>query len=67
MKKSTENGVALGLVFGVVVGAATGDMGLWLCLGIALGPTVFSRIGSTAEAHEDSTPEEPLAEGEDEG
>ena len=67
MEKSTENGVALGLVFGVAVGAATDNIGLWLCLGIALGPSVFSRIGSDPEEEEESASENPPIEGEDEG
>ena len=67
MEKSAENGIAIGLVLGVILGAVTGDMGLWLSLGIVLGVSVASQFGSTPEAHEDPTPEDPPTEEEDEG
>jgi len=66
MEKMAENGLAIGVVFGVVVGAATDNMGLWLSLGIVFGGSVFSLFGSNSEEAEESTSEDPPTEAEDE-
>ena len=66
MEKMAENGIAIGLIFGVIVGAATDNMGLWLCLGIVFGVSVFSQYGSNSEGAEESTSEDPPTEAEDE-
>jgi hypothetical protein len=65
MEKMAENGIAIGLVFGVIVGAATDNMGLWLSLGIVFGVSVFSQYGSNSEGAEESTSEDPPTEAED--
>ena len=66
MEKMAENGIAIGVVFGVVVGAATDNMGLWLSLGIVFGVSVFSQFGSNSEEAEESISEDPPTEAEDE-
>mgnify|MGYP006118717417 FL=1 len=66
MEKMAENGIAIGVVLGTIVGAATDNMGLWLSLGIVFGVSVFSQYGSNSEGAEESTSEDPPTEAEDE-
>jgi len=37
--------VSLGLVFGVIIGSLTGDIGLWLPIGVALGAGLMTASG----------------------
>ena len=65
MEKMAENGIAIGLIFGVIVGAATDNMGLWLCLGIVFGVSVFSQYGSNSERTKEPMSEDSDCEAED--
>ena len=56
MEKMAENGIAIGLVFGVIVGALTDNVGLWLSLGLVFGVAYSSNRKGT---------EEPLSEDSD--
>lgn len=40
MKNDLEKIMAVGLVLGTLMGVATGDMGLWLGVGLLLGVTL---------------------------
>ena len=64
MEELAKNGIAIGVVFGTVVGAATDNMGLWLSLGIVFGVSVFSQYGSNSEGAEESTSSGPPTEAE---
>ena len=61
MEKMAENGIAIGLIFGVIVGALTDNVGLWLSLGLCLG----AAFSSNAKKNEEPVSEDSDCEAED--
>ena len=66
MEKMAENGIAIGLIFGVIVGALTDNVGLWLSLGLVFGAAFSSNAKRNEESmSEDSDAEDPPTEAEE--
>lgn len=52
-KKNISIGMAMGIVFGSIVGVLTDNIGLWLALGIAIGAGIGSRKDDVNKKQED--------------
>ena len=48
-EKKLAFGVAIGIVFGTIIGVATDNIGLWLSLGIAIGAGVGTSLMQQGE------------------
>ena len=47
MKMKKGSGVALGIIFGTVLGVVTDNLGLWLSMGIVFGAAYESKISKS--------------------
>ena len=62
-QQMTVNGAGVGMLVGVVVGALTDNVGLWISLGLCIG----AGIGSISKAGKESMCEDSDAEAGDKG
>ena len=62
-EQMTVNGAGVGMLVGVIVGALTDNMGLWISLGVCFG----AGIGSISKAGKESMCEDSGAEEGDKG
>ena len=62
-EQMTVNGAGVGLLFGVIVGVLTDNVGLWISAGLCLG----AGVGSTLKGNKEPSCESSDAEPEEKG